>query len=179
MGFLLCHPRRSSHTLFTAHVSRTHVKAPQTDLHIKPDNSSGFTHDNPKKSPLRTKVTFQPKQAPKSIKNTKPQENHPSQTRTNFSPCFPQTGNRDQGPKGVIGTKPSSTSMPGATEGLRKHQVRSRGSMTQPRSHRGSASIDQDSRPLGVGLVPITEHTRLPTGAVLNVVEGSSSRRVI
>ena len=51
--------------LFTAHASRTHVKAPQTDLHTEPDNSSGPTHDSPSEGPLRTKTTFQPKTAPK------------------------------------------------------------------------------------------------------------------
>lgn len=55
----------SSHTLSTAHAFRTHVKAPQTDFHVKPDNSSESTHDSPSERPLRTKVTFQPKTAPK------------------------------------------------------------------------------------------------------------------
>lgn len=40
----LRHPFR---TLSTAHASRTHVKAPQTDFHAKLDNSSGLTHDSP------------------------------------------------------------------------------------------------------------------------------------
>lgn len=64
--------RHPSRTLFTAHASKTHVKAPQTDLHAKPDNSSGLTHDSPSERPLRIKTTFQPKQAPKSIEDTKP-----------------------------------------------------------------------------------------------------------
>lgn len=34
-------------TFFTVHASRTHVKALQPDLHVKPDNSSGPTHDSP------------------------------------------------------------------------------------------------------------------------------------
>lgn len=58
--------------LSTAHYSRTHVKAHQTDFLVKPDNSSGLTHDSPSERPLRTKATFQPKTAPKSIENTKP-----------------------------------------------------------------------------------------------------------
>lgn len=64
------HPRIPWHffrTLSTAHASRTHVTAPQTDLHVKPDNSSGPTHDSPSERPLRTKATPQPTQAPKSI----------------------------------------------------------------------------------------------------------------
>lgn len=68
MGFFLRHPRipwHSSLTLFASHASRTHVKAPQTDLHAKPDNSSGSTHDSPSERPSRTKVTLQPKTAPK------------------------------------------------------------------------------------------------------------------
>ena len=64
--------RHSSRTLFTAHHSRTHVKAPQTDFPVKPDNSSGLTQDSPSERHLRTKVTFRPKTAPKSIENTKP-----------------------------------------------------------------------------------------------------------
>lgn len=114
MGFSFTsstHPQNSSPPLSTVHASRTHVKAPQTDFSVKPDNSSGPTHDSPQKSPLRTKVTFQPKTAPKSIENTKPQENHPSQARTNSPPCPNQIGYRDQGPKGSIETKTESPSM--------------------------------------------------------------------
>lgn len=48
-------PRHSSHTLSTAHASRTHVKAPQTDFPVKSDNSSGPTHDRPSERPSRTK----------------------------------------------------------------------------------------------------------------------------
>lgn len=67
-SFLLrhpCHPRHSSPVLFTAYAFRTHVKAPQTDLHVKPDNSSGLTYDSPSKRLLHTKSTFQRKKAPK------------------------------------------------------------------------------------------------------------------
>lgn len=46
--------------LSTAYAYRTHVKAPQTDFHPKPDNSSGPTHDSPLETPLRKKETFQP-----------------------------------------------------------------------------------------------------------------------
>lgn len=117
-GFFMSstHPRHSSPTLFTAHASRTHVKAPQTDLHAKPDNSSGSTYDSPSERPLRTKETFQPKTAPKSIENTKLRDDHPSQAQTNFPPCPFQIGNRDQGPKGSIETKTASTSMLRAME---------------------------------------------------------------
>lgn len=52
-------------TLFTAYASRTHVKAPQTDFHVKHDNSSGSTNNSPSETPLRTKATFQHKTAPK------------------------------------------------------------------------------------------------------------------
>lgn len=65
----LRHPYR---TLFTAHASRTHVKAPQTDLHAKPDNSSRLTHDSPSERSLYTKVTFQHKKHRKSMEDTKP-----------------------------------------------------------------------------------------------------------
>ena len=59
-----------SHTLSTTYTSRTHVKAPQTDFHIKPDNSSGPTNDNPPKKPLRMKVTFRHGKATKSIEES-------------------------------------------------------------------------------------------------------------
>lgn len=72
MGFFITSSTHSSNTLPAAHTSRTHVKAPQTDLHAKPDNSSGLTHDSPSEGLLRTKATFQPKTAQKSIENTKP-----------------------------------------------------------------------------------------------------------
>lgn len=39
--------RHPHSTLFTVHAFRTHVKAPQTNLHAKPDTSSGLTHDSP------------------------------------------------------------------------------------------------------------------------------------
>lgn len=60
------------HTLFTAHASRTHVKAPPAVFPVKPDNSSGLTHDSPSGKPLRKRVTFQHQKAPKSSENTKP-----------------------------------------------------------------------------------------------------------
>lgn len=68
--FLLRHPWHSSPALFTAHASVTHVKAPQTDFHVKPDNSSGPTHDSPSEKPLRKKVTFQHRKTPKSIEKS-------------------------------------------------------------------------------------------------------------
>lgn len=58
-------PWHSSRTLSAAHAPVTHVKAPQTDFHVKPDNSSGSTHDIPSERPLRTKATFQHGKAPK------------------------------------------------------------------------------------------------------------------
>ena len=114
MGFFfyVIHP----HTLSTAHASRTHVKAPQTDLHGKPDNSSGPTHDSPSERPLRTKATSQPKKAPKSIEDTKPREDHPSQARTDSPQCPDQIGYRDQGPKGNIETQTGSSSLLRAME---------------------------------------------------------------
>lgn len=57
--------RHSTLTLSTAHAFRTHVKAPQTDFHVKPDNSSGPTTNSPSERPLRTRVTFQHEKAPK------------------------------------------------------------------------------------------------------------------
>lgn len=125
------HSKHSSPLLSTAHASRTHVKAPQTDFPVKPDNSSGPTHNSPSKRPLRKKATFQPKQAPKSIENTKQREDHPSQAPTNSPPCSPQVEDRDQGPKGSIEAKPVSSSMLRAMEEASKHQVRLHGSIPQ------------------------------------------------
>ena len=95
MGFSFTsstHPLHSSYTVSTAHASRTHVKALQTDFHVKPDNSSGSTHDSPSERPLRTKVTFQPKQAPKSSKESHASPNRErtdqAKQRTNSPPCL-------------------------------------------------------------------------------------------
>lgn len=72
MGFYFVSSTHFSRTLFTAHASRTHVKASQTDFPVKHDNSSGSTYDSTSETPLRTKETFQPKTAPKSIEDGKP-----------------------------------------------------------------------------------------------------------
>lgn len=112
------HPRHSSPTLFAAHASRTHVKAPQTDLHVKPYNSSGPTHDSPSKRPSRTKVTFQHGKAPKKHggkpwKHQAAREPPVPNTDQPLSMLHPVL-NRNQGPKGSIETKTSSLSMPKA-----------------------------------------------------------------
>ena len=66
-------------------------QAPQTDFHVKPDNSSGLIYDNPSERPLRTKVTFQPKQAPKSSEESHVAPNRErtdqAKQRTNSPPC--------------------------------------------------------------------------------------------
>lgn len=94
------HSRHSSHTLSTAHASRTHVKAPQTDFHIKPDNSSGLTHDSPSERPLRTKVTFQPRQAPKSSEEShaSPNRERTDQAKHGPTPLHALTS-REPGPR--------------------------------------------------------------------------------
>lgn len=152
------HPRHSSHTLFTAHASRTHVKVPQTDFPVKPDNSSGSTYDSPSERPLRTKVTFQPKTAPKSIEDTKQRDDHPNQARTDSSPCSVQTGNRDQGPKGSIETQTASTSL------LRAMEEASKTSGQIPWLHASALkSIEarlrsvQTPDPLGLGLARLRD----------------------
>lgn len=118
-GFLLRHPhipRHSYPTLSTAHASRTHVKALQTDLHAKPDNSSGPTHDSPSKRPLRTKVTFQPKTAPKKHREHQAVRGSPKPNTDQLSSMPIQSENRDQGPKGNTETKTASSSMLRAME---------------------------------------------------------------
>lgn len=127
MGFsftLSTHSRHSSPTLFTAHASRTHVKALQTDFHVKPDNSSGLTHNSPPKRPLRKKATFQHKKAPKEHRGKpwkhKAARRPPKPSTDQLCSMLRPVGNRDQGPKGNIGTKPVSSSMLRAMEGASK-----------------------------------------------------------
>lgn len=135
--------------LFTAHASRTHVKAPQTDFPVKHDNSSDLTHDSPSETRLRTKVTFQPKTAPKSIENTKPQEGHPSQASINSHPCTFQARNRNQGPKGSIETK-TVLLLDAQSHGRNFEDIRSdpMAPCLRHRSHRCSATIGLSSKPL-------------------------------
>lgn len=108
MGVFLRHPRHpwhSSRTLFTAHASITHVKAPQTDLHAKPDNSSGLTHDSLSKKPLRTKTTLQPKTAPKKHRRHQAVRGPPKPSHDRLSSMPIQSESRDQGSKGSIETQ--------------------------------------------------------------------------
>jgi len=130
------HPWYSSHTLSTPHPSRTHVKAPQTDLHGKPDNSSGPTHDSPSERLLRTKATFHPKQAPKKHREHQSARGPPKPSTDQLFPMPLQVEDRSQGPKGSIETQTASTSMLRAMEEASKHQVRLHGSM--PRSPKPS-----------------------------------------
>lgn len=116
------HSRHSSHTLSTTHASRTHVKAPQTDLHVKPDNSSGLTHDSPSEKPLRTKETFQHQKAPKSIENTKKRDDPPSQARTNSPPCSVQTGIGTKARRAASGPRRNPPRCPEPWKKLRKHR---------------------------------------------------------
>lgn len=91
------HSRHPYLTLFTAHASRTHVKAIQTDFPVKHDNSSGLTHDSPAERLLRTKVTFQPKTAPKKASRTTSRERRP-QARHGPTPPLAHSG-REPGPR--------------------------------------------------------------------------------
>lgn len=68
-GFI-AYLRHLLRTLFTAHASRTHIKAHQTGLHAKPDNSSGLTYDSPSEGLLRKKETFQHKKHQKSMEDS-------------------------------------------------------------------------------------------------------------
>lgn len=131
----------SAPTLSTAHASRTRVKAPQTDFHVKPYNSSGPTHDSPSERPLRTKVTFQHKKAPKkasrkAMEHQTARRPHKPGTDRLSSMLLPAR-NRGQGPKGSIETKTASTSMPRAMDEASKHQIGSHGSRHAHRSRQG------------------------------------------
>lgn len=130
------HSRHSSHTVSTAHASRTHVKPPQTDFLVKPDNSLGPTHDSPSESPLRTKATSNPKQHRKSIKNDKQREHHPSQALTNSPPCYDRSSVVAGARRAASKTKPVSSSVLRAMEGAWKASRESHGSL--PRSSKPS-----------------------------------------
>lgn len=122
----------SFHTLSTAHASRTHVKAPQTDFPVKPDNSSGPTHDNPSERPLRKKVTFQPKQAPKKAWRT-PSRKRTTQAKHGPTLLHALTGS-NIGTKARRATPRRSPYPPPCLEPWKKpriHQVRLHGSMPQ------------------------------------------------
>lgn len=162
MGFSFTsatHPRHSSRTLFTAHASRTHVKAPQTDLHVKPDNSSGSTHDSPSEKPLRTKTTFQPKTAPKKHRRHQAVRGPPKPSTSQLSSMPIQSENRDQGPKGSIESQArihlDARSHSRSPESIRSDSV---AQCHWHRSHRGSATIGLGSRSLGIGIGSPPEH---------------------
>lgn len=135
MGFFFFrHPHIPSippHTLFTAHASRTHVKAPQTDFHSKPDNSSGPTHDSLPEMPLRMKVTFQPKQAPKSIEKQIRERTTQAKHGPTLLPASFQVENRAKARRAASRPRriPPRRSEP--WRDLRSHQVRLHGSMPQ------------------------------------------------
>lgn len=132
MGIFLCHSRYSFHTLSTAHASRTHVKAPQPDLHGKPDNSPGPAHERPSERPSRTKATFRHEKAPKSIEESRGGTKWPETTQfrrgPTLPPCSSPSRNRDQGPNGSIETKTSSLSLLRAMAEASKQQVSPHGS---------------------------------------------------
>lgn len=82
--------------LSTTHAPVAHVKAPQTDFPVKPDNSSGPTHDSPSERPLRTKATFQHEKAPK--KASRKATEGPRGERTTQAGKGPTTLNAPSGP---------------------------------------------------------------------------------
>lgn len=146
--FLLRHPRHSSPTLFTAHASRTHVKTSQTDLHAKPDNSSGPTHDSPSERPFRKKETFQHKKHRKSMEDSSETATQAKHRPTLLHALFRsriETKARRATPR----PRHHPPRCPEPWKKPRKHQVRSHGSTPQHRSHRGPAQNSLGSKPLG------------------------------
>lgn len=142
-------PQRPSPTLFTAHASRTHIKADQTDFPVKPDNSSGPTHDSPSERPSRAKVTFRHQKAPKSIEDTKQREDHPSQAWTDSSPCSIRSGT---GAKARRAASKPSPYPPRCSASWKKLKGIGSYSMTPchaHRSHRSPTSIGSGSRSSG------------------------------
>lgn len=157
MGFSFTastHSRHSPHTLFTAHAPRTHVKAPQTDLPAKPDNSSGPTHDSPSERLLRTKVTFQHKTAPKKHREHQAVRGAPKPSLDQLSSMPHSDRESEPRPEGQHrnpGDIPPRCSEPWTKP--RRHQVRLHGSYRSGHlSLRGSATIGLGSRSLGIGI---------------------------
>lgn len=164
-------------TLFTAHASRTHVKAHQTDFPVKLDNSSGQTHDSPLERPLRTKVTFRHGKAPKRHRGHQAVREPPSQARANSPPCSFRSG---------IGTKARR-----AASRPRRHPPPCSEPWQKPRSIRSDsmAPIGKSPKPSRLG----SDRSRLPIPvlglprprthgtaprAVLGCSGGMSSRRM-
>lgn len=161
------HSRHSSRTLFTAHAPKTHVKAPQTDFPAKPDNSSGPIHDSPSERPLRTKETFQPKTAPKSIEDTKLQEEHPSQARTNSPPCSfsPRVETKARRAASRPSRHPPRCPEPWRSSGSIERNPWLNASDTEAIEARFSSLSAPN--PLGLGLAPLRTRDTAPRGAVL------------
>lgn len=168
MGFFMSatHLRHFSLTLSTAHVSRTHVKAPQTDLHVKPDNSSGSTHDSPSERPLRKKVTFQHKTAPKKHRERQAVRGPPKPSTDQLS--SPHLSDREPGPRPEGQHRDQDgihLDAPEPWEELRRHQVRLHGSYRSGHlSLRGSASIGLGSQSLWVGVGSPPNRDTAPSG---------------
>lgn len=108
------YPQHPSRTLFPSHASRTHVKAPQADFPTKPDNSLGSTRDSPSERPSRKKRRSSQGRAPKRHRGLRAVRGPPKPSHDQLSSMLIQSESRDQGPKGSIETKTSSTSMPRA-----------------------------------------------------------------
>jgi hypothetical protein len=162
------YPRYSSSTLFTAHASRTHVKAPQTDFPVKHDNSSGLTHDSPSERPLRTKSDVPTPKAPKSIEATKPREEHQSRARTDFPHCLDVSRIGTKARRAASKPRRIPPRCPEPWKKPRKHQVGPHGSM--PLSPKPSRLGFHRSRlPIPLGWDWLASGTRhgSPLGAVL------------
>lgn len=156
--------RHPSRTLFTAHPSRTHVKAPQTDLHAKPDNSSGLTRDSPSERHSRTKVTFQPKTAPKKHRGHQAVSGPPKPS-TSQLPSMPHS-DRESRPRPVGQHRDQDVIHldAQAMEEASEASGQIHGSTPQYRSHRGSASIGLGSQSLWIGIGSPPDRDTAPSG---------------
>ena len=158
----------SFRTLSTAHASRTHVKAPQTDFPVKHDNSSGHTHNSLSERPLRTKVTFRYKKHRKSMEDANQREDHPNQARTNSPPCSIQSGIATKARRATSKPRRHPSPCPKPWKEHRRHQVRFHGSYRSGHlSLQGLASIGLGSRPLGLGLGLAPDGEKAPLGSRL------------
>lgn len=174
MGFSFTpstHSRHPSYTLSSAHASRTHIKAPQTDFPLKPDNSSGLTHDSPSETPSRKKVTFRHKSTEKASRKAMeaPSSETTTQTKHGLTP-LPAPSRSGIGTKARRAASKPRRHPPPCSEPWRKprrHQVRSHGSTPQHRSHRDSAPVGLGSRSLGIGIGSPRNRDTAPAGAAL------------
>ena len=155
------------HSLFTVHASRTHVKAPQTDFPVKPDNSSRLTQDSQSKRPLRKKATFQSKTSAEKHGEHQAARDPPKPSTDQLCSMLPSSRESEPRPEGQhrdqddihLDAQSHGKSFEASGQDPWLHAV-----MTKPSrlgSHRSRLPIPW------VGIASPPDSDRLPAGAVL------------